>query len=64
MVCLPKDQGGLGVLNLKTMNVALLGKWLWKLENEQGLWQEILRKKYLKNSTLSQVEFKTGDSYF
>lgn len=26
MVCLPKDQGGLGMLDLKTINIALLGK--------------------------------------
>ena len=34
-VCLPKDQGGLGVLDLEVMNIALLAKWLWKLFNEK-----------------------------
>lgn len=38
MVCLPKDQGGLGILDLGDMNSALLGKWLWRLENEDGQW--------------------------
>jgi hypothetical protein len=39
MVCSPRGQGGLGVLDLhKTMNEALLAKWLWKLENTNGLW--------------------------
>ena len=28
VVCLPKSQGGLEVLDLKSMNLALLGKWL------------------------------------
>jgi hypothetical protein len=37
-VCTPKDLGGLGVLNLELMNISLLCKWLWKLENEEGLW--------------------------
>lgn len=43
-VCLPKDQGGLGVLDLRKMNMALLGKWLWRLETEQGIWQDVLRQ--------------------
>jgi hypothetical protein len=34
------------------------------LINEEGVWQEILKKKYLKNKTLSQVEKKRGDSHF
>lgn len=64
VVCLPKDQGGLGVLDLRTMNLSLLGKWLWRLENEEGQWQEIIKKKYLCKNTLTQVEAKVGYSYF
>ena len=29
-VCLPKSEGGLGVLNLKLFNTSLWCKWLWK----------------------------------
>jgi hypothetical protein len=29
-------------------NKCLLSKWLFKLLNEDDLWQEILKKKYLK----------------
>lgn len=47
VICSPKDQGGLGILDLETMNIALLGKWLWNLENGEGWWQDILRDKYL-----------------
>lgn len=54
----------MGVLDLDTMNKCLLGKWLWNLKNGNGLWQEILRKKYLTNITLSQVRKKPGDSHF
>ena len=64
MVCLPKSQGGLGVIDLKVMNLALLGKWLWRLENGSGHWQDIIRMKYLNNKTLSQVTAKAGDSFF
>ena len=39
-VCLPKDLGGLGILDLELVNVALLAKYLWKLFNEHGPWQD------------------------
>jgi hypothetical protein len=61
-VCLPKSQGGLGILNLDLMTISLLSKWLWKLFNKDGMWQQILRKKYLSSKTLGQVEVKPGDS--
>jgi hypothetical protein len=32
--------------------------------NEEGMWQEILRKNYLKNKTIAQVERKKWDSHF
>ncbi|XP_037473916.1 putative disease resistance protein RGA3 [Triticum dicoccoides] len=31
-ICKPKDQGGLGVISSKRMNIALLAKWLWHIE--------------------------------
>jgi hypothetical protein len=62
-VCLPKDHGGLGVLDLEVMNIALLSKWLWKLFNEKGFWQTILENKYLKNTTMGQCTQKVGDSH-
>jgi hypothetical protein len=34
------------------------------LLNEEGLWQDILKKKYLKDKTLAHVEKKKGDSHF
>jgi hypothetical protein len=40
----PKEKGGLGVKDLRKMNISLLCKWWWKVENEEGLWQEIVRK--------------------
>lgn len=63
-ICTPRDQGGLGVLNLDIMNKAMLGKWLWNLETEKGWWQDILISKYLNKKLLSQVTFKNGDSHF
>lgn len=42
IVCTPRDMGGLGVLDLDLQNKCLLSKWLFKLINEEGLWQSIL----------------------
>ena len=32
--------------------------------NEDGVWQQLLKKKYLKNKTLAQVVKRPGDSQF
>ena len=38
-VCTPLSLGGLGIKNLRTFNVALLGKWLWRFRQERdALW--------------------------
>ena len=63
-VCQPRDQGGLGVTNLDIKNISLLCKWLWRLENEDGDWQEMIRAKYLKRKTLSQCESSPANSHF
>ena len=64
MVCCPKDQGGLGVHDLEVKNRALLGKWLFKLLSEDGVWQTLLRRKYVGTQAVSQVIWKPGDSHF
>ena len=64
ILCQPKEQGGLGIQNLDLQNKCLLSKWLFKLCNEEGTWQELIRNKYLKNKTLSQIEKKNGFSQF
>jgi hypothetical protein len=51
-------------LNLRCMNISLLTKWLWKLESQDGLWQSIVRKKYIKGIPISLVEKRQGDSQF
>jgi hypothetical protein len=45
-------------MDLDCMNKALLMKWLWNLENSEGMWQELLWRKYVQNSTLSRVQVK------
>ena len=56
--------GGLGILDLDIQNKYLLSKWLFRLVNEDGMWQSILKRKYLQNKTLTQVEKKKGHSHF
>ena len=64
VVCRPKDQGGLGVHDLEVKNRALLGKWLFKLLSEEGIWQTLVRRKYVGEKAVSQVVWKPGDSHF
>jgi exonuclease III len=64
IICRPKDQGGLGIEDLDLKNICLLSKWLFKLMNEEGVWQELLNNKYVKDKTLSQVSAKPTDSHF
>ena len=46
-VCKPKEEGGLGVKDIRTFNCALLAKWKWRMLNEEkGKWKEILVSKY------------------
>jgi hypothetical protein len=64
VVCRPRDQGGLGIHDLEAKNIALLGKWLYKLLTEDGVWQILLRRKYVGSKALSQINWKPGDSHF
>ena len=64
IICRPKDQGGLGVEVLELKNKCLISKWLFKLLNEEGVWQELIHNKYLYSKTLSQVTAKPMDSPF
>jgi len=38
------------------MNIGLLCKWWWKLEHENGIWEDIVRAKYLYNSIVGTVK--------
>jgi hypothetical protein len=42
----------------------LISKWLFKLLNEEGVWQELLHNKYLNTKTLSEVQVNANDSPF
>jgi len=46
-ICLPKEEGGLGIKEISKFNEALLGKWIWDLaSDQQQLWARIIKSKY------------------
>ena len=61
-VCRSKSKGGLGVKDLRKQNISLLVKWWWKLETQEGLWQKIVKAKYLRNKTVASVRPRVSDS--
>jgi hypothetical protein len=64
-VCKPREFGGLGVLNTKVMNIALLLKWIWKIYRDgDGLWADLLRAKYLGDNDLFSPEIQPKGSQF
>jgi hypothetical protein len=64
ILCRPKDQGSLGILDLQLQNKCLLAKWIVNLLNTDGIWQKLLTNKYLNSKSLSQVKAKSYDSHF
>jgi hypothetical protein len=61
---MPKSIGGLGIIDLDIQNKCLLSKWVVKLVNEDSIWHQVLKTKYLKGKTLSRVERKKGVPHF
>jgi len=52
-VCRSKEEGGLGVLNLKTQNEALLLKHLYKFFNKEDiLWGSLIWESYYEIGNL------------
>jgi hypothetical protein len=46
-VCKPKNLGGLGVRDIRAVNISLLTKWRWRLLFEDhSIWKQVIRCKY------------------
>ncbi|WVZ85896.1 hypothetical protein U9M48_032754 [Paspalum notatum var. saurae] len=45
LLIVPNVLGGLGILDLEIQNKCLLSKWLFKLLNEDGSWQRLIKKR-------------------
>jgi hypothetical protein len=57
-----QEERGLGIKNLRKMNISLLCKWWWILKNENGLWQELVKLKYVHDSPVCLIKPKMNDS--
>ena len=50
LVCMSKKHGGLGVPNIRDVNLCLLGSWVKRYIKDEGkLWKQIVDKKYIHN---------------
>jgi hypothetical protein len=65
MICRPKEVGGLGLLNTKNMNRALLLKWIWRLyQEEDTIWARIIHAKYPDASDLFSGSGQGGSPFW
>lgn len=60
-ICRSRDKGGLGVKDLRKQNISLMVKWWWKLDTQVGLWQDIVKARYLCNKTVATVSPRFSD---
>ena len=64
-MCLPKDRGGLGIKDINSFNLALLGKWKWSLfQNHNELWAKVLDSKYGGWRSLDEASRGSNDSFW
>ncbi|VFQ61358.1 unnamed protein product [Cuscuta campestris] len=64
-VCLPKQEGGLGLKNLLKWNQACLMKLLWDIANKKDtIWVKWIHNKYLKGSSVWDYTTKPDDCYY
>ena len=65
-VCVPKDFGGLEILNTRRLNEALLMKWVWRmyLGKEGDLVYEMLQTKYLRSKSFTKCKGKNGSQFW
>ena len=65
-MCLPKDFGGLGIINARIFNDTLLLKWVWGLlrDKEGDLCCQLLKAKYYKNKPFTTSKVGIGSQFW
>uniref|UniRef100_A0ACD5TC59 Uncharacterized protein n=1 Tax=Avena sativa TaxID=4498 RepID=A0ACD5TC59_AVESA len=64
-VCAPKSLGGIGILDSRRFNVALMLKWVWRiLRDDGGLWLQLIKAKYLRGRPLLACERREGSQFW
>ncbi|MCH81431.1 RNA-directed DNA polymerase (Reverse transcriptase), partial [Trifolium medium] len=57
----PKKLGGLGIRKARDANTSLLGKLIWSIhQNNDVLWVQVIKHKYLKEEVLLTITKKPG----
>lgn len=65
MICRPKDQGGLGIIDTKKMNECLMVKWIRKIfQKPDELWFRIVKAKYLGKNGFFQSSGARGSQFW
>lgn len=65
MICMKREFGGLGIPNLKEVNMCLLGAWLKRCVNGDGkLWKTVIDSKYNTSSPNIFTSSSTNASVF
>ncbi|CAA0828925.1 Ribonuclease H-like superfamily protein [Striga hermonthica] len=63
-MAIPKSDGGLGFLDIRTMNKALILKQLWRLiDQPELLVSKVLKARYFPNSSIFDWQFSHGNSW-
>ncbi|KAJ3708007.1 hypothetical protein LUZ61_011712 [Rhynchospora tenuis] len=64
-VCLPKEFGGFGVVNLKLLNISLLLRWLWRIShNPSSQWALIAKTLIASRNQQIPLNWSTHGSFF
>jgi hypothetical protein len=65
-VCLPKDFGGLGIINTRMLNEALILKWDWRLQNleDDDMCGHLLKDKYFLNKPFIRSNSNRGSKFW
>lgn len=65
-LCIPTDFGGLGIIDTRLMNDALVGKWGWRMHraDKDDLCYQLLKRKYLKKHSFLQCQKGAGSQFW